>query len=225
MMGAIPIEILLQNKFAENQVKKGLRPLQIQDTKITINNIMIKEKSFHFPQYRQLNNLQILEDMEPTTKVAPEIEIYTDGSVMEENKVSVTTSAFTVKHNETYVQDHSFRHHTLNTICQAELFAIQSSTDWFINSPFNSVLILSDSHSSVEALKIVFPRNSIITHIYQQLLKHPDKQVYVQWTRAHVGTEGNERADSIAKQAITNNLYDDLIHLSFPLSVVRNFFF
>lgn len=187
---------------------------------------MLKEKTYQFPQYNELNNLIIIDKTEKPTKISPEIEIYTDGSVIEQKNNKLTmASSFTFKFNGQYIQDYYFRHHELNTIYQAELYAIKQAIDWFINSSFNSVLILSDSHSSIDALKIIFPRNSIIKEIYQQLIANPTKQIYIQWTKAHVGTEGNERADLLAKNAATYNSYNEQISLPILISAIKKFFY
>lgn len=98
MTGSVPIEILLNNKFAEAQVKRGHRPLQINQTTITNKNLMLKEKTYQFPQYNELNNLIVIDETEKSSNIITEIEIYTDGSVIEQkNNKSTTASSFTVK--------------------------------------------------------------------------------------------------------------------------------
>lgn len=224
LTGIIPIDILIPNKLAELHVKKGNRPLIIQDTQITQDNILLKEPSFHFPNFYNLTNLTIKEDNEKVITSHYELQIYTDGSVIKDGNSSATASALTIKYRDMYIKDLSYRHHHLNSIYQAELFAIYKAISWIASSSYTSAIIFSDSHSSVDVLKLLFPRNCIIKDIYNKLLEIPQKKIAIQWIKAHAGNTGNERADLLAKKVITDNVFDEEIHLPIPLSAIKYYY-
>lgn len=181
---------------------------------------MLKENTYDFPDYLNLNNLQILEDIPQQIVDLTKVKIYTDGSLMDQG----TASAFTVYYENRFIHDYSVRLHQLNSIYQAELYAILLSIQWLSTSPFTSALILTDSKSSLDVLKILFPKNKIIRQIYNELLNLPQKQITLTWIKAHKGTKGNERADQLAKNAILLNDYEEKVQLPFPESLVKKFF-
>ncbi|KAG8174407.1 hypothetical protein JTE90_016107 [Oedothorax gibbosus] len=75
--------------------------------------------------------------------------------------------------------------------------------------------IYSDSMSSVVASASLYPRSPIIKEI-KESCQNPIKHVNLIWTKAHVGTFGNEAADSVAGDAI--ELGDDH-RLGIPISL------
>lgn len=54
------------------------------------------------------------------------------------------------------------------------------------------------------------------------MINNPDKTVYISWVKAHVGLEGNERADFLAKAAIADG--EDVLKeiIKFPKSCLNN---
>lgn len=53
------------------------------------------------------------------------------------------------------------------------------------------------------------------------MIQNPRKQVVFGWTRAHVGTIGNERADNLAKQATIETEADIKENISYPVSLIK----
>lgn len=50
-------------------------------------------------------------------------------------------------------------------------------------------------------------------------MSNPDKSSTLQWTKAHIGTNGNERPDSLAKTAISTDL--SIIQIKFSIPLVK----
>lgn len=103
---------------------------------------------------------------------------------------------------------------------QAELTAIYYAIDWFVKTSFDKIIIFTDK-SSTMAIQRNFPSNHIIRNIYRQLIQYPQKTEIIGWTRAHVGTPGNERADLLAKQAIIETDSDVKENIPHPVSLIK----
>ncbi|XP_026689014.1 uncharacterized protein LOC113473756, partial [Diaphorina citri] len=105
----------------------------------------------------------------------------------------------------------STRLHPLLSICNAELTAILFAINLFISSQLNednqnrSIIICSDSLSSLQTLQNNFSPNPIAAEIRNLILKNKSKlNVQFIWVPSHVGIAGNEEADRLAKEALTS---------------------
>lgn len=112
-----------------------------------------------------------------------------------------------------------------NTIYQAELWALYNAILWihknYLDGNFN---ILTDSKSSVLAIR-KFHQRSQVVQLIQRLLKFLESSkinIHIAWTRAHVGTYGNERADSLAKDATLS--LQSLNTVKIPISFLKSTF-
>ena len=81
--------------------------------------------------------------------------------------------------------------------------------------------MFTDSLSAIKALDNRRNCNPIVHDVHQLLSKLSSRDVRVQilWTKAHVGIEGNEAVDSLAKRATKN--HDRPAFDKFPLSYVK----
>lgn len=91
-----------------------------------------------------------------------------------------------------------------------------------MDTNYDSVHILTDSLSSTYALSNIFPGNDIIKNIFDLMINNLNKTVYASWVKAHVGLCGNERADCLAKEAISGGDYVDMPFIKFPKSCLKN---
>lgn len=99
--------------------------------------------------------------------------------------------------------------------------AIKAAIQWSIDSIYDIVLIMTDSFSSVYVLDRAFPNNFIVKDIFSLVLDHSDKLFTLSWIKAHVGHVGNERTDSLAKEAIDLENSDNSMKIPFPRSILR----
>lgn len=102
------------------------------------------------------------------------------------------------------------------SILSCEAFAIDQALDYIQQQNLKNILILTDSKSTLEALKNPITTNSQIIKIQQKLQSNSTKSnVILVWIPSHLGIEGNERADQAAKIAISRgtNYLDSLVPL------------
>ena len=130
--------------------------------------------------------------------VHAELNIYTDGSKMA-NKVG---SGFVVIKSNKVVMTKSFRLPDHCTVFQAEIMAIKQAACYLMEeeNAAKYVRFFVDSQAAILALN----SDNISSQLVRQTkseLNEAGKQRYLilNWTRAHIGTEGNELADTAAK--------------------------
>ncbi|XP_023235505.1 uncharacterized protein LOC111634903 [Centruroides sculpturatus] len=125
--------------------------------------------------------------------------IFTDGS---KNNTSVGCS-FVVFSNGEEVTVGQYRLGGDCTVFQAELFAILMAASWAdSNHNHKMINITTDSAS---ALTILQSRNSHpLACSIQEIINNSSCLFHLNWTRAHQGVHGNERADILAKEASIN---------------------
>ncbi|XP_023214180.1 uncharacterized protein LOC111617077 [Centruroides sculpturatus] len=125
--------------------------------------------------------------------------IYTDGSKIN----SYVGCAFVAYAQNQEIYSQVFRLGELSTIFQAEMFAILMAVTW-TNDTYNDcyITIISDSASSLATLhnNELHPISTKIKHV----VCTSNNMYTFQWTMAHHGTVGNERADFLAKTAASN---------------------
>ena len=94
----------------------------------------------------------------------------------------------------------------MSSIFTAELYAIFNSLRYIFSkgSIGERYIIYSDSQSVLASLKRLMPNHHLVQEIQEWLvLLHSRRRIRVGfcWVPAHVGIDGNERADSAAKKA------------------------
>lgn len=127
--------------------------------------------------------------------------IFTDGSKSELG----TGSALWSDSNQVSI---SMRLQEPATVFTAELSAIQMATTHITSQPSGKFVIVTDSLSSMDAItmftisaKTPIIILEIVSNLYDLQIAGYD--ITLLWTPAHVGIPGNERADTLAKEAAT----------------------
>ncbi|XP_074026206.1 uncharacterized protein [Leptinotarsa decemlineata] len=129
------------------------------------------------------------------------IQIYTDASKLEEGVGAAFTST---------ASNHSFKLPAESTVFSGEFYAIWKALEYAEKSDHSKFLVITDSLSTLEAITKLNPEHPIILHIKHKLhsIIEKRKHIHFMWVPSHVGIAGNERADQLAKDAITNPLTD-----------------
>ena len=129
-------------------------------------------------------------------------EAYTDGSKSEHK---VAAAAFFTKDPDnpktTRLRDGS-------SVFNAELEGILLALKKFLTlSQPKNFIIYTDSLSAVEGLRNKTFKTKNVKHFYNLLKKiSPQTQLVIAWVPSHVGISGNEKADRLAKAALTSSL-------------------
>ncbi|XP_045484504.1 uncharacterized protein LOC123689264 [Pieris rapae] len=107
------------------------------------------------------------------------------------------------------------------TVYQAELAALVGAVRE-ATAAGADVNICSDSRSSLEAIAGGRSRNPRVVEIRSHLVESRKKgqNIRLHWVKAHVGTEGNERADELARAAAETSKVK-AVHVEYPLSYIR----
>lgn len=157
----------------------------------------------YFPKCSK-NSLNPLFDGLQTIKITDykgDIIIYTDGSKSDVG----TGAAFIVKRQDQFIHSWRARLSHQNSIFQAELCAIDKAIDWCEQQDDQQLfLIQSDSLSSLMALNKLENKDFYTNKIQQKIYKS-SKTFYFGWVKGHMGLEGNEKADELAKSAVTDD--------------------
>lgn len=147
-----------------------------------------------------------------------EVNVFTDGS----KQAGRTGAGYCIFSKGKLLQTGSYRLPDSATVFQAEVFAIDRAVrNLYFLPRARYVKIHVDSQAALLALKASHVTSRVVYDAIQTLRDVAlslDRLALV-WTKAHVGTPGNEEAD---RQAKAGCLISDIETLSLPLSAVRH---
>ena len=123
-----------------------------------------------------------------------QLNVFTDGS-KDENGVgfAVVSERATISGK---LQD-------LATVFSAELTAILEAINHVHDSEYAQANIITDSRSSIQAIMNIQPRNPIVQNIHDAI-KSSQKSFNLCWVPSHVGVDGNEQADRLARASTSS---------------------
>lgn len=133
--------------------------------------------------------------------------IYTDGSKCIEPLTgkSKVGAALVVMYNNKVIETRKFKLFHYTTVFEAEGLAILQACQYADQQNWNTVDVISDSLSTIEALVGYKWKNRISLDIIKFILA---KRLVLNlwWCKSHVGIIGNEYADKAAKEASANGI-------------------
>ena len=107
---------------------------------------------------------------------------------------------------------------------QTELIAIRQALLYTIEHGSQHIVIHTDSKSAMQALQIrnIKDNKKLITqiHVLIRQLTQQNKHITLNWIPSHIGIEGNDKADTLAKQ--TNNINQVQLHIQPTLQQIKN---
>jgi ribonuclease HI len=180
-----------EKNFIESIEKTCLNEYQNQDFDINVHlhEIIGKKEDSPDALMKQLS----LEFLSSTTH--NKITIYTDAS-KKDNECAFGVFCPSSGHEE--------RIKLVNyaSICTAEMLAIGNALEYIRNNSLTNTIILSDSLASCQAL-LTQAKSTYITETTREIFKLMEStKTSLVWIPSHIGISGNERADSLAKEAL-----------------------
>ena len=130
------------------------------------------------------------------------IEIYTDGSYIENVGTGAGGCIYSTKHQVYHC--YQLKINKLASVFTAELTAIKMGLEKIKQNHGSSIMIYSDSLSSLQALKRFNPKNQLLTEIHSLLFKiiiQNKNELKFCWIPSHCDIEGNVKADKAAGYA------------------------
>lgn len=219
LAGVPPLLLKLTSLYAAFNTLKGDGSTTINNTNYVKSDFETKLPSFRSPHLSQIKNIHFSQPSSQDSDTM--IHAYTDGSKMPEG----VASAFTINLQEQFIEDFSYKLRPFNTVFQAELVAILQAVRWCVDSEHNLFVIHTDSASSIQSLQRLSPRTELVHDILEKINSAMHKSFYFKWVKAHIGIAGNERADTLAKNAIVNNTYSSTIeNIPAPQSYIKQYY-
>jgi ribonuclease HI len=161
------------------------------------------------------------------------LQIYTDGSKISKNATTYTGCGFVIygksdDNEPKIIHSQSSYLGTMTTVFQAEVFAIGQATHFVTQNPtittnINQIDIITDSKAALQAIDGLVTSSKLVKDCMNALDKLQNKtKISIHWTKAHVGHEGNEKADQLAKEGTTKGSYATEPILPVPKAWVNN---
>ena len=136
-----------------------------------------------------------------------ECNVYTDGSKLNEQVgagVYITRSDNSELENNFRLPDHA-------TVYQAEMLAIREAAKMIANlTNITTVKFYVDSQAALRALQNPRVKSNLAMDTINEINKIRSRLTIFVWTKAHVGTVGNEKADELAKAGTTKEQIIDV---------------
>ncbi|GBM14748.1 hypothetical protein AVEN_72016-1 [Araneus ventricosus] len=105
-------------------------------------------------------------------------------------------------------------------VFQSELLALKHATGHATILPHQPITILVDNKASVQSAANPRSRNTTAREICKILIT--SKHIHISWIKAHVGCDGNEEADRLAKEAEESDR--DPLSVKAPISFLKSIF-
>jgi ribonuclease HI len=218
LSGTLPLDLRIQEVASLYEAKKGFSVNYLPPDRRVEKKV--KPTETKHPSTALSIGYELIENMDSETITRHQItgpQIFTDGSKIE-GKVG---AALTWWENGQETMNETFALDPACTVFQSELYALHRAVLRVRESGRNRVDILSDSRSSLELLanpKLTHPLAKAIMEDIAQI-RAERRGVRLFWIRAHVGTEGNERADELAKTAAAKSAHPDYAEI--PVSYIK----
>lgn len=103
---------------------------------------------------------------------------------------------------------------------QAEQLAILEALRWSEKTTHNHIRINSGSQSTLQAIEDIDTHDTLIAQIIKHL-QQTNKNICFKWVKSHIGISGNERADHLAKEAVTSKLITEENWYPAPASFLK----
>jgi ribonuclease HI len=197
LSGLLPLDLRIQEAAKLFEAKRGV-PLPV----LADREIERRTAFTDAPHPAQQTTWQfecLVDEDEVSRENTQDIRIFTDGSKIEDQ----VGASLSIWNKEVEIKCQKLKLPSYCTVYQAELLAICKATEHIAQSRGGTFGIYSDSRSALETLVKNNSSHPLALQARRNLTActSQNKSVELFWLKAHVGIEGNERADQLAKDA------------------------
>ncbi|KAL0878793.1 hypothetical protein ABMA27_003823 [Loxostege sticticalis] len=221
LAGVLPLDLRIHEAASLYRIKRGAAVPGLCDREI--ERLTPAMEAPHPAQTSQLELtcLKDRDDVDANSSCA--VKIFTDGSKID-GKVGAALSVWEgdaeTKTVKLYLSSYC-------TVYQAELLAICVATRKIKKHTANTFAIYSDSMAALQTVTNLGALHPLATETRENIssISQQNKALSLFWIKAHVGLEGNERADHLAKEAAIASAKRkpdyDLCPVSFAKQILR----
>ncbi|UYV80471.1 hypothetical protein LAZ67_19000259, partial [Cordylochernes scorpioides] len=194
-----PLHLAKRNGFLKYKVEKNYLAEKISPCE-PLQNVIFNDtlneptnKQYQNPEYLKQLSLEIINNIPKNA-----ITIYTDGS---RDELGHTGSGCLIK-TTNGIEKMNRRNPDFCSVFRSELIAIYEALKSIRNTNYQDIWILTDSRSAIQHLSHTGELGDKVSRNiigYLQKLSKTSK-IHLQWIPSHVGIEGNEAADVLAKK-------------------------
>jgi ribonuclease HI len=160
------------------------------------------------------------------------LQIFTDGSKIHKNETSSAGCGFAIygldcSTGSKITYEQSTYLGSMSTVFQAEVYAIGCAAHYLSNHRelllgIQGIDIVTDSKSALQALDSITTSSKLVIDCKKELDRLQEiVAVKIHWIKAHVGHEGNEKADQLAKHGTSKKNYNTEPILPVPKTWVK----
>jgi ribonuclease HI len=162
------------------------------------------------------------------------LQIFTDGSKIQKNESSHTGCGFVIYKLDSalgtpiIIHEQSSYLGNMATVFQAEVYAIGSAAHYLSNHrelllAIDDIDFITDSKSALQAIDSITTSSKLVIDCMKELDRLQEAvAIKIHWIKAHVGHEGNEKADQLAKHGTTKINFNAEPILPVPKTWVKN---
>jgi ribonuclease HI len=204
------------------QLDKNLAKIKTFTTGHT-SDLISNTEFEHTYKISKLNNEECVSAIKLTK--ATDITIYTDGSLLKTDSDSAAGAGFIVIHEDKIRYEDSISLGTYASVNSCELYAIYRAAEWLNDSKItnHNIYIFTDSLSTLYKLEKGCTKSKLTLEV-NLLLNSINKYNNIELIKvpAHIGIEGNEAADLLAKNGASVRPFGPEPFISFTLNNIFN---
>jgi len=216
----LPLDLYIKQRAIEYYLKRGLHNTKVDHIMKSIG--IIKENYQKPVNFRDKPHPALRESIAIIDNYESDIQVFTDGSKFERG-----VGAFCVFRENTVLKKSKYKLSSWCTVFQSECYAIREAIKYFNTTNYSTVTIITDSQSALLTLKDRNSNTKLIHQIYEETQNSisQNKKCFFKWTRSHEGNEGNDLANTLAKQASkSHQSYSyDLYPLSYAKRLLKEY--
>lgn len=198
--GLLPLDIRIREAASLFEIKKGYSQRLVGDAEIEKPTAFVDV--VHPVEQIEIGYSCLADGAETSQDENNCLKIYTDGSKIQ-GKVGAALSIWT---SGAETKTRKLKLANFCTVYQAELLALSEAVKLALEGTASDCSVYSDSRAALDTIACGFSLHplAVVTRRNIKIAKDQNRLIRLHWVKAHVGLEGNERADELAKDAALN---------------------